>query len=136
MSSWYAHVLSVLTTIVVSSVLRRYEDAAHTRPRQDHDGPLSARRDSLHLIRIQRSSNINDTNECQEEGPAYCPPPLYQSTTTPHSAYVLPSIPLRKRDMNKHGLTVFTDIPVSPPFEFRPLEMEPREHQRVRELGV
>ena len=112
MSPWCAHVLSVLTTVVVSFINRMYDGAGHTWPRRGGDGPLATRRDSLDLVRMQRSSSGsgNDADERQEVVLAYRPPPPCRSSTTPYTSYVLPSIPPRKRDMNKLGLTVFTNI--------------------------
>jgi len=135
MPPWYAHVLSVLTTVVVSFVNRMYDDAGHTWPQSGGDGPRVTRRDSLDLVRIQRPSNGSDADECQEEVLAHPPPPPYRSSTVPYSSYVLPSIPLRKRDMNRLGLTVITNIPPwssKPP----PLEVEPRNQRMGRGLGA
>lgn len=114
MSSRYTHVLSVLTTVVVSLVNRLYDDAAHTWPRRDDNRPRATRRDSLDLVRIQRSSDGNGAGECQEGASAYFPPPSYKSSAIPHSSHVLPSIPMRKREMNKLGLTVVTSPTVFP----------------------
>lgn len=81
---------------------------------------------------MERSSNGKDITEYEEEAPAYGPPPPYESSAIPPSSYVLPSIPLRKREMNKLGLTVITDISMHPPFEFCPPETEPRKRWRGR----
>lgn len=136
MSFWYANALLAFTGIVVSFVLHLYDDAAHTWPRKDGDRPQPIRRDSLELVKVKRSSNRNDATEYQEEAPAHGPPPPYESSATPLSSYVLPSVPPRKREMNKLGLTVITNIPMHLPFEFRPLEVEPKKWSRGRGRDV
>lgn len=117
----YANALLALAGIAASFALHLYDDAVHTWPRKDGNRPGPIRRDSLELVNMERSSNKNDTTESQEEAPAYGPPPPYKSSVTPLSSYVLPPVPPRRREMNKFGLTVITDIPVLP-FKFIPLE--------------
>jgi hypothetical protein len=85
---------------------------------------------------MQRSSNGNDPDELQGKVPAYCPPPPYEPSAALPPSCVLPSVPLRKRDMNKLGLTVITDIPMDAPFECRPLEIGPGKRWRGRGRDV
>jgi len=122
----YTDVLSALTGVVASFVLHLYDDAAYAWSRKGNDGPRRARRDSLELVKIRRSPTGDDTTEFQQEAPDYYPPPPYESSTTSLSSCILPSIPPRRREMNKFGLTVITDIPMDLPFGFRPLEIESR----------
>ena len=129
----YAHVFPALIGVVVSFVLHLYDDAVHTWSRKDM--PRRARRDSLELVKMGRSSNGDDTTEC-EEALAYCSPPPYEFSTTSLSSCNPPSIPSRKREMNKLGLTVITDIPMDLSFEFRPLEIESRDRLRGRGRDV
>jgi len=110
----YANTLLALTGIVASFALHLYDGAAHTWPRKDGDRLRPIRRDPLELVNMERSFNGNDTTEFQDEAPTYSPPPPYESSVTPLSSHVLPSVPLRKREMNKLGLTVITDIPMLP----------------------
>ena len=112
MLCWYANALLALTGIVASFALHLYDDAAHTWPREDGDRPEPIRRDTLELTNVGRSFNGNDTTKFQDEAPTYGPPPPYESSVTPLSSHVLPSVPLRKREMNKLGLTVITNIPI------------------------
>jgi len=119
----YANGLLALTGIIASFALHLYDDAAHTWPRKDGGRPGPIRRDSLELVNMERSSNGNNITEFQDEAPTYGPPPTYESSVTPLSSHVIPSVPMR-REMNKLGLTVITDIPMLPS-ELRPLEAEP-----------
>lgn len=112
--------LSALTGMLSSFVLHLYDDAPHAWLRPDNDGHHLSQptvRDSLELVKVQISSDGNDSEQSQREVPPCCPPPPYEQSPTLLSSYVLPSIPLRKRDMNKLGLTVITDIPMDSSFE-------------------
>jgi len=132
----YAHAPLALTGVVASFVLHLYDVEAQPRPRPDNDGQQTARQDSLELVKTQGSSNENDCGEPQEEALVYCPPPPYEPSATLLSSYILPSIPLRKREMNKLGLTVIANIPMDSPFEFRSLGTEPRKRWRGRGRDV
>jgi len=136
MTYWYAHAFPALTGVVASLVLHLCDGAAHTWPREDNDGPRPTRRDSLELVRVKGSCNGTDADEFREDSPAHCPSPPCEPSTTPLSSDILPSIPLRKRDMNKLSLTVTTNIPACSRFEFRPLEIEPRKRWRDRGRDV
>ena len=118
MTPQYSRLLA-FNGVVLSFVLYLYNNATHTWPRQDNDdngGPHHLARptirDSLELAKVRGPSNGNDPEQNRGEISACRPPPLYEPSPTLLSSYVLPSIPLRKRDMNKLGLTVITDIPM------------------------
>ena len=117
-----------LTGVVSSFVL------AWFRPYSDESGgphhpANNALGDSLGPVK-QKPSNENDLERNQGEVEGFYPPPPYEFSPTPRSSYVLPSIPLRKRDMNKLGLTVITDIPMGSPF------VSPRKRWRGRGRDV
>lgn len=127
--------LLALTSVVLSFVLHLHETAMHAwlqLENDDNHGPPRfshpTLRDSLELAKMRKSSDGNYPNP--EEFPVCCPPPPYESSPTILSSYVLPSIPLRRRDMNKLGLTVITDIPAGLPFE------SPRKRWRGRGRDV
>lgn len=105
-----------LAGVVSSSVLHLYDNAAHAWLRPESDGPRHLTqptiRDSLELVKVQKYSNGNDPEQNRWVVPTRCPPPLYRPSPALLSSYILPSIPLRKRDMNKLGLTVITNIPM------------------------
>ncbi|KAF9650922.1 hypothetical protein BDM02DRAFT_3185068 [Thelephora ganbajun] len=124
--TWFSTTVA-LTGVVVSFILHLYDGAVHAWPQEGGDGPRPIRRNSLELVKMQKSSSGNGSDEHQEEAPACCSYPPYESSAIPLSSYVLPSIPLRKREMNKLGLTVITNVPMYAPFEFRLLEIETEE---------
>ncbi|KAF9792964.1 hypothetical protein BJ322DRAFT_90853 [Thelephora terrestris] len=130
--AWFSTVIS-LAGLVASSILHLCDNAAYTRPRTEYDGthPLArvTKRESLELAKMRRTSNGQVT---EEEVPTDLPPPPYEPSPTLLSSYVLPSIPLRKRDMNKLGLSVITDLSMGPSLESSPLETIPRKRWRGR----
>ena len=114
----YSHPLA-LVGIVSSLFVHPYDDAAHAwfRPDNDANGgphhlPQPTVWNSLEQVKIQKHSNGNDPKQNRGEVPTRPSPPSYRSSPTLLSSLVLPSIPLRQRDMNKLGLTVITDIPI------------------------
>lgn len=132
--------LSALTGVVASFILHLYDSAASARPWTNYGGThhlaQAIIRDSLELVKMRRPSNGNDHEENQAVALANFPPPPYEPHPTLLSSYVLPSIPLRKRDMNKLDLTVITDISMVSPFGFRPLETIPKKRWRGRGRDV
>lgn len=110
-----------LAGIAAYFILDLHDNSSRNRLRGYNDAlPQSTRpigRDPLEQMKMQRPSIRDDREEHQGEAQAYCPPPPYEPSATPLSSCALPSIPPRRRDMNKLGLIVVTDVSMDSPFE-------------------
>ena len=125
--------ISALTGVLVSYILHLYRNITRTWPCTENTRPRRLTTTvRTHPAKAPKSSNGNDHKGNWEEVLPRRPLPPRESSPTLLSSYVLRSVPLQKREMNKLGLTVITGIPMDSPFEFYQLEIPPKKRWRGR----